>query len=261
MKKIKGSVLVYSLIVMFVMLSIVLAMTAVSINDRNNAMTTGDSVQAFQTANSGSELFTKALKASPAPANVTLIDDVSGSGLTCGDDGKLIGSAGTGSFVVSMYDNATPNPRLLNCRTDNSKTINDIAKIQVNGTYGGSTRAIEVAMAAGDQYQAACAIAMKPAETVVCCRMNQNTGETMCTKTTNGTNWTNSGSPWSAGSTGRYGIFCTTDNTWVKCSKTDMIFGTVFIKEACNDPAVPECAGGWSSWRNMGTGTGEVSFP
>ena len=53
----KGSILVYSLIILFVMLAIALSVSVVSINERKDAGTSGKSIQAFQTANSGSELF------------------------------------------------------------------------------------------------------------------------------------------------------------------------------------------------------------
>lgn len=142
-QKIKGSVLAYSMIILFVMLSIVLSMSAVAIKDRNSAGTTGDSVQAFQTANSGSEIFLKNYKnlvtTNPSISSMT---SSNWSPMSCDNaSGNLTGS----NYSIMLKDSSGT---LINCKTPGSAKISDIAKIQVNGSYGGSTRAIEVAMAA-----------------------------------------------------------------------------------------------------------------
>lgn len=134
----------YSLIILFVMLTVVLAMSAVNINERNNAGATGNSVQAFQTANSGSELFAKVMTGNPA--TVGAIATAFG-GCNAGT-GNLTGNiSGGGTYTIELLksDGTTQ----VNCSSDAALSANTIASIKSTGTFSGSSRAIQVAMAAG----------------------------------------------------------------------------------------------------------------
>jgi len=144
MKKLfKGSALVYSLIILFVMLTVVLAMSAVSINERNNAGTTGNSVQAFQTANSGSELFAKVLASNPPTVGAI----ASSFGGCNAGTGNLTGSiTGGGTYTIELLQ--TDGTTQVNCSTDAALAANTVASIKSTGTFSGSSRAIQVAMAA-----------------------------------------------------------------------------------------------------------------
>jgi len=140
----KGSALVYSLIILFVMLTVVLAMSAVNINERNNAGTTGDSVQAFQTANSGSELFAKVMKTNPATVGA-IAAAFGGCNVATGN---LTGSiSGGGSYTIELFksDGTTQ----INCSSDAALASNTVVSIKSTGTFSGSSRAIQVALAAG----------------------------------------------------------------------------------------------------------------
>lgn len=140
-QKIKGSVLAYTLIILFVMLTIALAMSAVAIKGRNSAMTTGDSVQAFQTANTGSEIFLKEYKGATMTADVS---SLKGTVFDCDPNDNFVAKGGSVGYSITLKDSSGVK---IDC--SGSGKVSDIAKIQVNGSYGGTTRAIEVAMAAG----------------------------------------------------------------------------------------------------------------
>lgn len=137
MKKInkkKASVLVFSLIVLFIVTAIALGMASTTVIARKMAMSTGKSAGSFQSADSGAETALKKIK-----------DFQSGSSKTVGDVGNCssgvvtgnIGDSSSGSYSIYFYkkdgDSAS-------C----SDNLSDISKIKSTGTYSQTARAVEV---------------------------------------------------------------------------------------------------------------------
>ena len=135
----KASVLVYSLIILSVMLMIATAFSTTSIINRKNASTTSKSSQSFQVADSGSNLMLKRLKdANPSDALSTL--GCTGTGtVTLGAAQGLR----SGSTAEVTFKDASDNP--LGC----SANVSDVDSIKSVGKFADTSRAIEVAVAAG----------------------------------------------------------------------------------------------------------------
>lgn len=133
----KGSVLVFSLIVLSIVLSAALSVAVVNVSNRKSAGSTGQSVQSFQVADSGVELMLK--KIYKDPTNVAL----STLGTAC--TGGVVSTSVSGGLVrVSFFDDT--NAQVTDCT---STTWRDsLAKIKVEGTSAGTTRVIETAVAA-----------------------------------------------------------------------------------------------------------------
>ncbi len=142
----KGSVLVFSLIVLSIVLSVALSVAVVNVSNRKSAGSTGQSVQSFQVADSGVEM---ALKAIYKGNNTTLGDLYTSLGKTCNSGGfqPLNLSVSGGSAVVSFYkSNGDPMNTIADCTSATWR--DDVAKIKVEGTSAGTTRVIETAIAA-----------------------------------------------------------------------------------------------------------------
>jgi len=141
MQKLKtkyGSVLVFSLIVLFIGVVAALGIASTTIISQKMSGTTGKSVSSFQVADSGAEIFLKAVK--DAEGGDTLLRDL---GLTC-SGGTISGNIGTGKdydIIAYKLDGST----ITNCNT----AISDIDKIKSTGTYASTSRAVEMAIAAG----------------------------------------------------------------------------------------------------------------
>ena len=137
----KGSVLVFSLIVLSIVLSIVLfaalSVAVVNVSNRKSAGSTGQSVQSFQVADSGVELMLK--KIYKDPTNVAL----SSLGTAC-TSGVVSTSVSGGLVRVSFFDDA--NAQVTDCASTTWRE--SLAKIKVEGTSAGTTRVIETAVAA-----------------------------------------------------------------------------------------------------------------
>lgn len=133
----KGSVLVFSLIVLSIVLSAALSVAVVNVSNRKSAGSTGQSVQSFQVADSGVELMLK--KIYRDDTNVAL----SNLGTVC-TDGVVSMSVSGGEVKVSFVDNT--NTQVTDC---NSTTWREtLAKIKVEGTSAGTTRVIETSVSA-----------------------------------------------------------------------------------------------------------------
>jgi hypothetical protein len=143
-KNSKGSVLVFSLIIMSMLLIITLGMATVAINERRSSISTVKSTTSFQNADTGSEYaldkFRKVTK-----MNLKLTDSaaVGGLGATCvGTEAHM---SGTGYDVIFETGTGT-GP--MNC---NDK-ISDIKYIKSTGINAGNIRAIEVSVPCSSPY-------------------------------------------------------------------------------------------------------------
>ncbi len=136
----KGSVLVFSLIVLSMILVMALGISAVTITERKTASGTGKSIKAFENAESGVEEAIYAIKNSVPPNNITArlndgnfcnkVFTESGGVYTCSDGYKIMFLDELGSILPSNGD------------------INEIASIKSVGTYSDTVRAVETAWAA-----------------------------------------------------------------------------------------------------------------
>ena len=134
----KGSVLVFSLIVLSIVLSAALSVAVVNVSNRKSAGSTAQSVQSFQVADSAVEMMLK--KIYKDNTNVAL----STLGSSC-SSGVVGTSVSGGTANISFYNSS--NVQITDC----TSTIwrDDLAKIKVEGTASGTTRVIETAIAAG----------------------------------------------------------------------------------------------------------------
>lgn len=135
MKKLtKGSALIFSLIILTFLLAIAISVAQNAVTEKKSASTTGKSLQAFQVADSGSELFLKAIK--EANSDDSLLE-VLGSG--CGDDyyeGSVVG----GNYKIAFYNSEGDQ---INC----SALLSEVDRIKSVGTFGNTIRAVDVAVA------------------------------------------------------------------------------------------------------------------
>lgn len=138
MQKIKdqGSVLIFSLIILSVILIITLGIASATVIEKKMAGTTNKSIVSFQVADSGAEIILKKIK------------DVNYSGLISGlgncSLNEISGNIGTGSdknYKVTFFD-VDGNP--LACTDE----ISDINRIKSIGTYGQTSRAVVLPMLA-----------------------------------------------------------------------------------------------------------------
>ncbi len=128
----KGSILVYTLIIMMVMLATAISIATVAVRERKGSGTTAQSNQAFAVADSGSEIALHKIAVGSG--------DLSGIITDCGSN-QLAGDIGTGKdYVVTFYDSGGDQ---LTC----SDSISDVDKVKSVGRYAGTARAVEVAVA------------------------------------------------------------------------------------------------------------------
>jgi Tfp pilus assembly protein PilX len=135
----KGSVLVFSLIVLSIVLSAALSIAVVNVSNRKSASSTSQSVQSFQVADSGVE---KALKEIYKGSYTDLNAMATALATSC-TSGKFSFSVLGGTSTVSFFDT---NNNIIGCTSATWR--DDVAKIKVEGTANGTTRVIETAVAA-----------------------------------------------------------------------------------------------------------------
>lgn len=130
----KGSVLVFTLIILFIILAAAIGISSVSVLERKGAHSTDVSVQSFQIANSGAERILKKI----ADNSSGTLNDLG----TCAG-GKLTGSISSGkNYEITFYtSDGLP-------ITDCGITASNVDKIKSVGSYANTARAIEVAVAA-----------------------------------------------------------------------------------------------------------------
>jgi len=134
----KGSVLAFSLIIMFVLMIIAAGVATVSVKERKMSSDTGKSTVAFQVADGGAEMALEKIK--DGWTTVDELSDPAKGGMTC-VDGVISGSLSNGEYELTFEDSSGA----LIDTCDNTDTI---ASIKSVGKYGETHRAIEVAVAA-----------------------------------------------------------------------------------------------------------------
>ncbi|MCX6765710.1 MAG: hypothetical protein NT136_01995 [Candidatus Moranbacteria bacterium] len=141
-QKISGSILVFTLIVLFIILATAIGIASVTVIERKTAGTTGKSTAGFQVADSGAEVILQKIYKDDS---LTDLNSLAASlGTTC-SNGTISGSISSGKdYTVTFYDDADP-AVIVPC----GDPVSNVAKIKSVGTYAGTSRAIEVAVAAG----------------------------------------------------------------------------------------------------------------
>lgn len=158
----KGSVLVFSLVILAFSLVSALSIAAISSTDRTASLATEKSSRSFQVADSGVEVILYAIykKNDPLPGEektytslTNLVNDnltSFGSGADC-ENGEITGSTNTGTYVISFYakDNNGDEYKLDGDDCSNETAWRTkIIKIKSEGTSGNTTRAVEVGLSA-----------------------------------------------------------------------------------------------------------------
>lgn len=137
----KGSVLVFSLIVLSIVLSVALSVAVVNVSNRKSAGSTGQSVQSFQVADSGVEKALKEIYKGSYTDLSTMRASITGS--TACSNGSFSFPVSGGTSTVTFFD--TDNA-VIGCTESDWRNL--VAKIKVEGTSAGTTRVIETAVAA-----------------------------------------------------------------------------------------------------------------
>jgi hypothetical protein len=138
----KGSVLVFSLVVLSFLLVAALSVAVVSVTERRGSIATDRSNRSFQVADSGAEIVLQKIYKGNSSDLMALASAVGGT--TICNSGVISGSTSSGDYKISLYDD-TGN-QLTNC-TD--QTWRDqVARLKSEGTSGNTVRAVEVAVAA-----------------------------------------------------------------------------------------------------------------
>lgn len=129
--------LAYSLIVLSIMFAIGIGISTVSIVQRKSAATTGSSVQSLQTADSGAQW---AIKQLVGVVGTSSIQSINAFGSACNDSKNMTGAGLNGDFKLEFF---AEDGRELLC----SDLVADISSIKSTGTYQGTSRAVQVAVA------------------------------------------------------------------------------------------------------------------
>jgi hypothetical protein len=140
-KKLKASVLIMSLLIMFAIVIITLSATLVSVRDRKISIGSGKSSRAFQTAQGGIEKALKVIIDLDGVDPVTLVSS-GGFGGGCNSSSKLIEQT---DYNIELKDKDGVR---IDCDSPTA-TIADITSVKVVGREGTTeNRAIEAAVAA-----------------------------------------------------------------------------------------------------------------
>lgn len=183
----KGSVLVFSLIILAFMLVSALSVAVISVTEKRASLATDKSNRSFQVADTGVEtMLQKIYKESPQPVDLTAL--ASSAGATCNiTTNEIEDSVGSGTYVVSFLDRDGDK---IPCNSPTWR--NDVAKIKSEGAAGNTKRAVEVAIAAVGDFTLSCATTAN-SSSIICCKMDTSSGSTECQMYSG----TSSSGPWS----------------------------------------------------------------
>jgi hypothetical protein len=137
----KGSVLVFSLVILAFLLVSALSVAVVSVTEKRASFATDRSNRSFQVADSGAELILQKIYKGNAVDITTLASNVGGSCVADFITGSTSSSSGT--YKISLYDDAGAQ---LAC--GDLAWRSKVARLRSEGTSGNTVRAVEVAVAA-----------------------------------------------------------------------------------------------------------------
>lgn len=138
--------LIFTLLLLSIALMAALSLATAVVVGTKSARDTNKSVQAFQTADSGVEKILMAIK-----NNTT--DNLSDLGTCSG--GNVTGTVRAGdSYAITLYDGED---KEVSC-SDTTRKVSEIRKIKSVGKFGGTVRAVETAVASGENITGGCLI-------------------------------------------------------------------------------------------------------
>ena len=165
----KGSVLVFSLIILSIMLVTSLTLLSSAVLDQKASLSTANSTRSFQVADSGAEQVLYQIY----QQGIVDIDEIA-SNLSLSCSGGIIENASAG-WTVRFYDEDG------NALSDCNTSRDQIAAIKSEGSAQGTVRAVEVAVAQASNeigtYQMTC---YDDGSRDVCCAINTVTGAARC---------------------------------------------------------------------------------
>ena len=135
----KGSVLVFSLLILSILLVTSLTILSTALLDRKASLSTGSSARSFQVADSGvEEVLYQIYKVSPGS-----LDALAGNLGTSCSAGTITFNAAGGTAKVAFYEDETT--VFTDCTATNWR--DRVVKIKSEGIAGSTARAVEVAVA------------------------------------------------------------------------------------------------------------------
>jgi hypothetical protein len=144
----KASILAFTLVMMGILLAAGLSLMGATIVDQKVALESGDSVQALQNAESGTEVAVSVLSGNFVSNDPTLDDafDVTNTSFQCTNG--VVTNTNDASYKLTFYEeDASGNEvEVTDC---NSTLIYDMVSVKSVGTNQNTTRAVQVALAAG----------------------------------------------------------------------------------------------------------------
>lgn len=132
--RLKGSTLVFSLIVLAFLLVSAISLATVSVTEKRAALATAKSSLSFQAADGGAEAILADIKDGDAEGAKTFINEFFGA---CSQGMVKGGDTESGRYEVTFYDE---NEDALGC--DDARA--DIVRIVSKGFYANTTRAIDI---------------------------------------------------------------------------------------------------------------------
>ncbi len=141
----RGSVLVFSLIVLSILLSAAVAVALTSVSNTRSVFSTSKSNQSFQVADSGAEIVLQQIyKTTPTHVSLNALATTLGGGAACVGGAITKSGVAGGDIKVSFYDK---DDNLINCA--DAAWRSKVVAIKSEGTASGTTRLVETAVAAG----------------------------------------------------------------------------------------------------------------
>jgi Tfp pilus assembly protein PilX len=137
----KGSVLVFSLIILSIILSAAITVATVSVTNQRSATATGKSVQSFQVADSGIELALQKIYKGTYTSSDSLATAM--TGMTCSGTTLTKSDVAGGNVSLTLFD-TDGNP--INC--SDTSWRDKVVKVKSEGSAFGTTRVVETAVAA-----------------------------------------------------------------------------------------------------------------
>jgi Tfp pilus assembly protein PilX len=133
LKRARGSVLVFSLIILSFLLIASISLATVALSGTRATSALNRSSVAFQAADAGSELtLQKIYAASCDTSRLSCLGSCS--------SGRIEGTVGNASYDVNFYD--TSGTRITDCNSTSWRA--DVETLLSEGAFGGTTRAVQV---------------------------------------------------------------------------------------------------------------------
>ncbi len=149
----KGSILVFSLVILTLILVTAMGMAASTLSQRRATSLSGKSTAAFQNADKGVEVFLQAIYRESSPLDT--LDDIVQPTLRgepnrlaaykCEAGRLILQGAGTGEFEIVPYTDVDPSAAVSIAEvTDCTTQLGDIIQFKIIGEHAGAARALQL---------------------------------------------------------------------------------------------------------------------